>query len=260
VLGIGRQRIGLPNQYGLLGFLVGREDGVGPFAMQSPVIFGAFCNWYVTLDVKLFFLAPSGLFESQSQRSTLAVSFLGYKVTRELPDVLEIHLPEHDVMHQRAWSSDSIHFIPGTEPNMRHAQGYDLQTGDLEVGLHVCVHPVFINGICPSGIADGDWRMMADLLGDVSEVWRLELVGLSQDWIERLLQTIGSTAILSHIEDSHIDMSQSWIRALARFDEQFLVLQDLSGLLQHAYGLIERDWHGYLAQVLADGILEYRPY
>ena len=152
------------------------------------------------------------------------MSFLGYKVTRELPNVLEMHLAKHDVMHQRAWSADSIHFIPGTEPNMRHTQGYDLEIGDLEVGLHVCVHPIFINRICPLGIADGDWWMMADLLGDVSEVRGLELVSLSKDWIERLLQTIGSTAILSHIEDSHIDMSQSWIRALARFDEQFLVL------------------------------------
>ena len=258
--GIWRQRIGLPDQYGLLGFLVGGEDGVGPFAMQSPVIFGAFCYWYVTLDVELFFFAPSSLFESQSQRSSLAVGLLGHKVTRELPDVFEIHLPEHDVMHQRGWPSDSIHFIPGTEPNMRQAQGYDLQTGHLEVGLHVCVHPVFISRICPLGIADGDWRMMADLLGDVSEVWGLKLVGLSQDWIERLLQAIGSTAILGQIEDSHVDMSQSWIRALARFDEQVLVLQDLSGLLQHADRLIERDWHGYPAQVLADGILEYRPY
>ena len=133
VPGIWRQRIGLPDQYGLLGFLVGGEDGVGPFAMQSPVIFGAFCYWYVTLDVKLFFFAPSSLFESQSQRSSLAVGLLGHKVTRELPDVFEIHLPEHDVMHQRGWSSDSIHFIPGTEPNMRQAQGYEFKTGNLEI-------------------------------------------------------------------------------------------------------------------------------
>lgn len=100
---------------------------------------------------------------------------------------------------------------------------------------------------------------MADLLGDELEVWVVQFVGLTQNRVEWLVQSVFGALVLTQNEHCDVYLSKGWIFDLAGFLQQTLILHDLCNLLQHANWFIELHWHRYLAQILTNRILDDLP-
>lgn len=94
--------------------------------------------------------------------------------------------------------------------------------------------------------------MVLDLLGKVAEVWSIELVGFAQKGIERLCGSIEGALVLTQAEHADKNHPHGCVGSIVGFDQQFLVLHHLRALLEHADGLVEVHWHGYLGEVFAN--------
>jgi len=172
--------------------------------------------------------------------------------------MFNVHSSEKEIAHHGVWPLDWEMLSGRLEEHMLEANGWGVQLsfegkGQFSVGVHV-VLVVF-------GFADAGWHwwVVRHLLRKVRPVFPNQLVGFSQNRVERLVESLVSAFVLSSAESWNQDQSLNRVWAIVSLHKQILVLHNFSYFLNHAEWLVVIDRHTELCDVFTYTVFKYLP-
>lgn len=210
-------RPGLPDLRDLSRLEILQHDGVVPFAVDlvlprvalvcafelASIVFRPARLAHCDLHLVLFLLATVQLCALAGQRAFMR----------------DEHLAHDNVVDEGIRAFNRIELVVPVQLDVRPADWVDLEAVAPERRFDVRVQPVIIVLVSIGDVTGADRRVVAYLLRDVVKIGPAHLEGLTEDRIERLLESALGACVLGDVERHHIHHAQGPLLSLVRLDE-----------------------------------------
>jgi len=184
-----------------------------------------------------------------------------------LPDV-NVHGADNEIVRAKHWQ---IKFISLVNPlqvgfislnflkvNVGFELLVELQHFASEVGVSFLVSPKHV--LLPFTVTSGHRWMVRNLFRQVGEVFGDVFVGFAEQRIKWLSRSPFTDGESSNLMNRGQCQANERVHLLGRSVQKWVVLHGLGTLLQKRGRVVEVNWHANLGYVLADVVLDDRPY